>query len=87
MEILSADPYLPEIRLQAIGRGIDMNIDGFRRHVDRMARLFPLNAPPWMGPASFVIPECDGVSDGMPSAQRQPYDAAADCPKRRRPHR
>lgn len=87
MEILSADPYLPEIRLQAIGRGIDMNIDGFRRHVDRMARLFPLNAPPWMGSASFVVPECDGVSDGMPPAQRQPYDAAADCPKRRRPHR
>lgn len=87
MEILSADPYLPESRLHAIGRGIVMNIDGFRRHVDRMARLFPLNAPSWMEEPSIAPPARGGNSEAAPSPQRQPHIAPTDRPERRRPHR
>lgn len=86
MEILSEDPYLPESRLQAIGRGIDMNIAGFRRHIDRMGRLFPLTSPSWMRASQGVDPVSAGGSDDIPSPEGESHIEATGRPKRRRPH-
>ena len=38
LRILSLNPLMPDERLEAVSRGIDLNILYFRRHLERMAR-------------------------------------------------
>lgn len=45
IEILSENENLPLKRIEAIGKGIDMQIAKLQRHVERMATLFPNKAP------------------------------------------
>lgn len=84
LEILSTDPYLPERRLLAIGKGIDANIEWFHRHVERMARLFPANAPSWLDvPAAAAIPGVASHRDAL-SSRCQPNTAAGRSGRSRR---
>jgi len=47
LRILSLNPLMPGERLDAVSRGIDLNILNFRRHLEKAARLsFPVKTAP-----------------------------------------
>ena len=47
LRVLPLNPLMPDERLEAVSRGIDLNMLNFRRHLERMARSSaPVKAVP-----------------------------------------
>ena len=44
-DILSANPLLPDARLEAIVRGIELNVDNLARHIEAMDAISRNDVP------------------------------------------